>query len=111
VSAETSGLLESRLGKYMNPAAFSTAPQFTFVNVSRTIPLRGPGMTNVDFSMFKTLDLSERFKAQFRAEVFNLTNTPQFLRAQHDVWDFDLRTVTTQANFPRIFQVGVRFFL
>jgi len=100
---KTSGLLESRLGKYMNPAAFSTAPQFTFVNVSRTIPLRGPGMTNVDFSMFKTLDLSERFKAQFRAEVFNLTNTPQFLRAQHDVWDFDRRTDHDTSEFPAYF--------
>jgi hypothetical protein len=103
VSAETSGLLESRLGKYMNPAAFSTAPQFTFVNVSRTIPLRGPGMANVDFSMFKTFDLSERFKAQFRAEVFNLTNTPQFLRAQHDVWDFDRRTDHDTSEFPAYF--------
>ncbi len=43
VSPVTSGSLEDRLGDYINPAAFSTAPEFTFGNVGRTIDMRGPG--------------------------------------------------------------------
>src|SRR5258708_27533134 len=77
ISPVTSGSLEDRLNNYINKAAFSAAPQFTFGNISRTIDMRGPGIANTDFSMFKTYQL-EKFKAQFRCEVFNLTNTPQF---------------------------------
>ncbi len=38
----------------------------------------GPGIRNVDFSMFKDFRLSERYRLQFRSEFFNLFNTPQF---------------------------------
>jgi trimeric autotransporter adhesin len=99
------------LSNYINPAAFSIAPQFTFGNVSRTIPLRGPGMANIDFSLFKTFSLLERFKAQFRAEVFNLTNTPQFYGPNTTFGTSTFGQITTQANFPRVFQLGVRFYL
>ena len=39
---------------------------------------RGPGSFNTDFSLFKTFAIKERFRVQFRAEAFNLTNTPTF---------------------------------
>jgi hypothetical protein len=40
--------------------------------------LRGPGVAQLDFSLFRNFKLSERFKLQFRAETQNLTNTPHF---------------------------------
>jgi hypothetical protein len=40
--------------------------------------LRGPGVVNVDMSLFRLFSLSERWKVQFRAESFNITNTPHF---------------------------------
>jgi hypothetical protein len=40
--------------------------------------LEGPGFKNVDFSLFKNTQLSEKLKVQFRWEIFNLFNTPQF---------------------------------
>jgi len=40
---------------------------------------RGPGSVNTDFSLFKDMVLTERWRLQFRTEVFNLTNTPTFL--------------------------------
>jgi hypothetical protein len=38
----------------------------------------GPGIKNLDFSMFKTFDFSERWHMQFRSEWLNLSNTPRF---------------------------------
>ncbi len=42
--------------------------------------LEGPGFKNVDFSLFKNFAITERVKLQFRTELFNLFNTPQFFR-------------------------------
>ena len=78
VSPATTGSLTDRLDGYINPAAFTQADQFTFGNVSRTIGMRGPGQVNWDVSVFKTFAIGEIFKAQFRAEALNFTNTPLF---------------------------------
>lgn len=40
--------------------------------------LRGPGFSNMDFAMFKNVAVTERFRAQFRVQAYNLTNTPHF---------------------------------
>jgi hypothetical protein len=40
--------------------------------------LTAPGIINLDAGLFKEIPLTERFKAQFRAEVFNMANTPHF---------------------------------
>ena len=46
-------------------------------NSGRNI-LQGPGTKNIDFSVFKNFQLTESKLLQFRAEFFNLFNTPQF---------------------------------
>src|SRR5262249_27356605 len=104
---ETSGSVENRLTNYINKAAFSQAAQFTFGNVSRTISMRGPGIANTDFSLFKSYAL-EHFKAQFRAEVFNLTNTPQFYGPNTNINPSTSGQIPQQANSSRIIQLGVR---
>jgi hypothetical protein len=40
--------------------------------------LEGPGFKNVDFSVLKNMQVYEKLRLQFRAEFFNLFNTPQF---------------------------------
>lgn len=40
--------------------------------------LEGPGFKNVDYSLIKNTQLTEKFRVQFRAEIFNIFNTPQF---------------------------------
>ena len=38
----------------------------------------GPGFHRLDFSAFKTIPINERFQLQFRAEIFNIFNHPNF---------------------------------
>jgi hypothetical protein len=58
-------------------AVWGIPQQFTFGNSARNV-LYGPGRVNLDWSVFKSFDVTERAKVQFRAELFNLFNTPQF---------------------------------
>lgn len=73
--------------QWLNPAAFS-APCVLSATITKcpagvgTDPLGnisrnkfyGPGLGDVDLSVFKNLPITERFKLQLRAEMFNLFN-------------------------------------
>lgn len=100
-----------RIDGWINPAAFTQAPQFTFGNLGRSLSLRGPGQINWDVSMFKTFSVTERLKAQFRAEALNFTNTPMFYGPNTTFTNAQFGRITSQANFSRLIQLGVRFFL
>ncbi len=109
VSACYSGTPESRINSYLNPAAFSAAPAYTFGNVSRDITCQGPGQANTDASIFKDIRVKERFSAQFRAEALNLTNTPYFASPYTQFGVATFGKVNYQANIPRNLQLGLRF--
>jgi hypothetical protein len=65
-----------RPSQYLNKAAFFQ--QTTgFGNAGRNI-LTAPGMMNLDFSVAKNTAVTERVGLQFRAEVFNILNHPNF---------------------------------
>lgn len=71
---------------WFNPAAFSQPGQVTNVKGTALTKFgtlarragRGPGTRNLDFSIFRNFSIRERMNLQFRAEAFNLTNTPSF---------------------------------
>ena len=97
-----------RITQWMNPAAFSAAPAFTFGNLSRTIGYRMPGQANWDISLFKAFTLHERLKAQFRAEALNAFNDPMFGRPDTTIGSPTFGAITVQRNSPRLIQLGVR---
>ncbi len=66
-----------RGNSYFDPMAFIPVTDVRFGTVGRN-SVRGPGSFNLDASVFRIFDLSERFRMQFRAEALSLTNTPQF---------------------------------
>jgi hypothetical protein len=70
----------------------------------------GPGIKTLDLSLFKDFKINERMKIQFRAESFNLTNTPQFARPNltHGNSNFGLIT-GTQVGTNRQSQLALRF--
>jgi hypothetical protein len=110
VSASVDAPFEKRIDGWINPAAFSQAPQFTFGNVARVISLRGPGQISFDVSVFKTFSLMEKMKAQFRAEALNVANTPTFYGPNTTFTNPQFGIITSQANYPRLIQMGVRFY-
>ncbi len=63
--------------EWFNPAAFILPLPGTYGNAGRDI-LRGPGLGELDSSLFKTTTIRENLKVQFRAEFFNLLNRPNF---------------------------------
>jgi len=111
ISPATSGSVEQRLNGYINPAAFSQAPAFTFGNLARSLPNRGPGMANWDLSVFKDFTILERLKGEFRAEALNAMNTPLFSNpnTQFAPNSSSFGKIIYQANLPRQLQLGVYF--
>jgi hypothetical protein len=62
---------------WFDPNAFAPVTGVRFGNTGRNT-LRGPGLVNLDASIFRNFKVSERFNMQFRTEAFNVTNTPAF---------------------------------
>ena len=68
-----------------------------------------PGQRSVDFSMFKAIPITERVRAQFRAEAFNIANTPQWGQPGTTQGNSDFGVINgTQANSQRHVQLALR---
>ncbi len=60
---------------YFNPLDFASVTCACFGTAGYNT-IRGPGIIDLDASVFRNFRLGERFALQFRAEGFNVTNTP-----------------------------------
>ena len=76
--------------------------------------LRGPGLINVDMGIFRKFQPTERFSIQFRAEAFNVSNTPHFANPNSNVASSGFGIVSGMANTgregndQRVFRLGLR---
>ncbi|MGH9846947.1 MAG: TonB-dependent receptor domain-containing protein, partial [Blastocatellia bacterium] len=110
-SAELSGPVVERLSRYFDTSVFSQPAQYSFGNAPRTLPdVRRPGQRNWDFSLFKQFRARERWNVQFRAEAFNLFNTPQFGAPNQNFGNLGrgFGEITSQANSPRQMQFALK---
>ncbi len=62
---------------YFNGRAFTAAAIGTWGNIGRD-SIYGPGFGAVDFSIFKDTAITERFRVQLRAEIFNILDRANF---------------------------------
>ena len=65
------------VNQWLNPAAYSLPAPGTFGNLGRNT-FYGPHYAQEDVSLIKNQVFKERYRAQFRAEVFNFLNHPNF---------------------------------
>lgn len=63
--------------KWFDPTVFQPVAAGFYGNAGRNI-CRGPDFRNLDFSILKNTRVGERVNVQFRAELFNLANHPNF---------------------------------
>ena len=93
-------------GQQGAPANAVLATQF---GDARRGSLRGPAQYNVDFSVFKDFKISESKMLQFRAELFNLFNTPQFGDPNFIVDTPQAGSITSTAHAARQIQLALKF--
>ena len=71
------------LSNWLNPAAFTPQPAGTLGDEGNN-PFHGPHTRRADLSLLKDFNINEKLTAQFRAECFNISNTPNFLNPELD---------------------------
>jgi TonB dependent receptor len=98
---------ERSVNRWFNTGAFSPAPSFTIGTSSRN-PIRGPGYRNLDLGLMRRVPLSASRALEVRAEVFNLTNTPNLLAPNTVTGSAAFGTITA-AGDPRVVQLALKF--
>lgn len=111
---------------WFDPLAYAPVTAVRF-GTSGLNSLRGPGVRNLDLSLFRAFRFSERWDMQFRAEAFNLTNTPHFANPGANVSNLQLnpdgsirnlggfstisgiRNTGREGLDERVFRFGLRF--
>ena len=66
-----------RTVSYFDPLSFRPVTEARFGTAGLN-SLRGPGIANWDFSVFRQFHVTERWRIEFRMEAFNFSNTPHF---------------------------------
>jgi len=96
--------------EWINVAAFTYPAPNTFGNLGRN-SLRSDWNKNLDLSVFRQVPITERFRMEFRFEMFNATNTPVWAIPVSNLDTTSLfGKVTHTANIPRQLQFGVKLY-
>jgi hypothetical protein len=96
--------------QWLNTAAFAEPPQFTFGNAGRTTGY-GPGAIAMDLSILKNFPFGERYNLQFRCEMLNFINNPNFNLPNLNRGNAAFGRITSliDTNQARILQFGLHF--
>jgi hypothetical protein len=90
------------IDRWFDASAFVAPGQYIFGNSGRNI-LYGPGTRQVDLSLFKNFVFNESRRLEFRVEVFNVSNTPQFNNPNASIGFAGVARITT-AGSPTVYQ-------
>ena len=98
--------------QWFNPNAFSLPTAGTYGNLGRGV-YTGPGLADLDLSLFKTTAIAERASLQFRAEFFNALNHANFGTPNATVFSSGIVSataglITTTTTTSRQIQFGMK---
>jgi len=97
------------INQWFDPAAFSDPPLEAYGSAGRNI-IPGPGLADLDLSLFKKFKLDDKRMFQLRGEYFNILNHPNFLYPTSTT-DATWNTggILTQAMPARVGQLALKF--
>lgn len=97
-------------GRWFDTSAFSQPAQWTIGNAGRGI-IWGPGQRNLDLSLSKYFNITERFRLQYRAEAYVLSNTKAFANPNvaNGAGTFG-RITNVLGNTSRQMQMALKFY-
>ena len=75
---------------------------------SRFANLRADGISNLDASLIKNVNITERVVAQVRAEMFNALNRATYNEPDTNPTSGTFGRITSAANLPRALQLALR---
>jgi hypothetical protein len=110
--AFTGSIVQQNPAQWFNPNAYVLPAVGTWGNVGRGT-LTGPGLGEVDLSLFKKIAISEKLNLQFRAECFNLQNranfgTPNAIVFANGVVSPSAGLITSTVTTSRQIQFGLK---
>jgi hypothetical protein len=115
-----SGSSVSKVGEWFNTSCFTAPSGINTVTGVQNNPwvfgdeprvdatIRQQGVVNFDFAVFKRTTIYENMNLEFRAELFNLFNHPQFGPPNGTVTSSTFGQVTNTVNLPRLVQFGLK---
>jgi hypothetical protein len=105
-----SGKLDNpTIAQWFDKTAFTLPANFTYGNSGGNI-LREDRFKNLDLSLFKQFQFNERTRLQFRAEAFNLTNSPSFSAPGSNIDLASGGIVTSTISTSRNVQFGLKLY-
>ncbi len=111
-TAFTGPVIIGRPTEWYNPNAFSLPTPGTYGDLGRGV-YTGPGLADLDLSLFKNTHVTERTTLQFRAEFFNILNHPNFGPPNATVFSgtaisASAGLITTTTTTSRQIQLGLK---
>ena len=111
LKSQTSGSAKERIYGWFDPAAFVDAAPFAFGNVGRFLPDNfGPPLHNWDVSILKQFTARERYRLQFRTEMFNAFNMVNFSNPGGTTFGQPNFGRITGAEPGRVIQFGLKLY-
>ena len=103
---------QGQTGRYVNPAAFSVTPRYSFGNSPAVLPnMRQPRYNQTDLALLKQFRFTESRFVELRVEAQNAFNHPIFQLDNNtmNIQNANFGLFNSTANSPRNLQFGVRF--
>ena len=94
------------VAQWFNTPAFVAVPQFKLGNAPRN-PVRGPGLQNADLMIGKTFRVNDQAALEFRAEVFNVSNTTPLNDPNGSLGSAAFGSIVSAGN-PRDFEFALK---